>query len=35
MILKPNKGQGIVLVDKGDYVKNVESLFSDKRNFKY
>ena len=30
MILKPDKGKGIVLVSKYDYIGNIEFLFSDK-----
>ena len=30
IILKPDKGQGIVLVSKYDYIGNIEFLFSDK-----
>ena len=33
MILKPDKGQGIVLVNKDDYNWNVGCLFSDKTKF--
>ena len=33
MILEPNKGQGIVLVKKDDYIRNIEFLFSDKTKF--
>ena len=33
MILKPDKGQGIVLVNKDDYIQNIEYLFSDKTKF--
>ena len=33
MILKPDKGQGIVLVNKDDYIRNIECLFSDKTKF--
>ena len=33
MILKPNKSQGTVLVNKNDYIRNVEDLFSDKTKF--
>ena len=33
MILEPDKGQGIVLVNKDDYIRNMECLFSDKTNF--
>ena len=33
MILEPDKGQGIVLVKKDDYIRNIEFLFSDKTKF--
>ena len=33
MILKADEGQGIVLVNKGDYIRNIECLFSDKTKF--
>ena len=33
MILKRNLGQGIVLVNKDDYIRNIECLFSDKTKF--
>ena len=33
MILEPDKGQGIVLVNKDDYIRNIECLFSDKTKF--
>ena len=34
VILKPDKGQGIVLMNIGDYKKSVENLFSDETKFK-
>ena len=34
MILKPDKGQGVVLVTKDDYVNSIQHIFSDKRKFK-
>ena len=33
IILKPDIGQGIVLVNKDDYILNMECLFSDKTKF--
>ena len=33
MILKRDKGEGIVLVNKDDYIQNIECLFSDKTKF--
>ena len=33
MILKPDKGQGIVLVNKDGYIRNIVCLFSDKTKF--
>ena len=33
MILKRDKGKGIVLVNKDDYIQNIECLFSDKTKF--
>ena len=33
IILKPEIGQGIVLVNKDDYILNMECLFSDKTKF--
>ena len=33
MTLKPDKGQGIVIVNKDDYIRNTECLFSDKTKF--
>ena len=33
MVLKPDKGQGIVLVNKDDYIRNIECLFSDETKF--
>ena len=33
LILKLDKGQGIVLVNKDDYIRNTEWLFSDKTKF--
>ena len=34
VILKPDKGQGVVLINRTDYVKSMESLFGDKKKFK-
>ena len=34
VILKPDKGQGIVLIKKDDYVKSMEQIFADKSKFK-
>ena len=34
MILKPDKGQGVVLVTKDDYINSIQHIFSDKRKFK-
>ena len=34
VILKPDKGQGIVLINRRDYIKSMESLFADKTKFK-
>ena len=34
MILKPDKGQGVVLVTKDDYVNSIQHIFSEKRKFK-
>ena len=34
VILKPDKGQGVVLLKKEDYVTSLENIFSDKRKFK-
>ena len=34
VILKPDKGQGIVLLKKEDYVPSLENIFSNKRKFK-
>ena len=31
--MKPDKGQGIDLVNKDDYIQNIECLFSDKTKF--
>ena len=31
MILKPDKGQGVVLIKKNDYKQSMERLFSDQR----
>ena len=33
MILKPDKGKGIALVSKDDYIRNTACLFSDKTKF--
>ena len=33
MILKPDKGQGVVLIKKSDYKQSMERLFSDQRKF--
>ena len=33
MILKPDKGQGIVFVNKDGYIRNIVCLFSDKTKF--
>ena len=33
MILKPDKGQGIVLINKTDYYSSLERLFCDKTKF--
>ena len=33
MILKPDKGQGLVLVNKNHCIRNIECLFSDKTKF--
>ena len=33
MILKPDKSQGIVLVNKDGYIRNIVCLFSDKTKF--
>ena len=33
LILKPDKGQGIVLIDKTDYYNSTESLFNDTSKF--
>ena len=33
MIIKPDKGKGIALVSKNDYIRNTECLFSDKTKF--
>ena len=33
MILKPDKGQGIVLINKSDYYNSIEQLISDKSRF--
>ena len=34
IILKPDKGQGVVLIKKSDYKQFMERLFSDQRKFK-
>ena len=34
MILKPDKGQGVVLIDKIDYYNSMERIFNDKKKFK-
>ena len=34
VILKPDKGQGVVLLKKEEYIKSMENIFSDKRKFK-
>ena len=34
VILKPDKGQGVVLMKKEDYISSLESLFADKSKFK-
>ena len=34
VILKPDKGQGVVLINKKDYVKSMETLFADRNKFK-
>ena len=34
MILKPDKGQGVVFIKKGNYKPSMERLFSDQRKFK-
>ena len=34
VILKPDKGQGVVLLKKDDYVRSMENLFSDRSKFK-
>ena len=34
MILKPDKGQGVVLIKKSGYKQSMERLFSDQRKFK-
>ena len=34
MILKPDKGQGVVLIKKSDYKQFMERLFPDQRKFK-
>ena len=34
MILKPDKGQGVVLIKKSHYKQSMERLFSDQRKFK-
>ena len=34
MILKPDKGQGVVLVTKDDYLNSIQHIFSNKRKFK-
>ena len=34
MILKPDKGQGVVLIKNNDYKQSMERLFSDQRKFK-
>ena len=31
MILKPDKGQGIVLINKTDYFQSLERLFGDRK----
>ena len=33
MILKPDKGQGIVLINKTDYYQSLERLFGDRKKF--
>ena len=33
MILKPDKSQGILFVNKDDYIRNIDYLFSDKTKF--
>ena len=34
VIMKPDKGNGIVLLNEDDYTKSMEHLFSDKNKFK-
>ena len=34
MILKPDKGQGVVLIDKIDYYNSMEQIFNDKTKVK-
>ena len=34
VILKPDKGEGVVLISKDDYMKSMNDLFSDRRKFK-
>ena len=34
MILKPDKGQGVVLITKDHYVNSIQHIFNDKRKFK-
>ena len=34
VILKPDKGQGIVLIKKEDYIKSMEEIFADRTKFK-
>ena len=34
MILKPDKGQGIVLLKKEDYTSSMDRIFADKSKFK-
>ena len=34
MVLRPDKGSGIVLINRADYVNKVESLLSDTNKFK-
>ena len=34
VILKPDKGQGVVLIKKDDYTKSMQEIFADKSKFK-
>ena len=34
VILKPDKGQGVVLINKEDYITSMEKIFSDEKKFK-